>query len=313
MSIKRLLTTIFYLFILISCGRETDEPREDSAIQLNINLSGSLQNPAFSPDGKKIVFTRFRNGYNEPPADLYTFNLETEELKPLVVDGNTNVNLPGESWNGSTNSIIFSSERGDVGDQIYTICADSTTGSEIRITNRADSVAFEPTFSPNGEWIVFESHKEDDERDGLIVKYRVDGSLNYTNLTTLGDDCKQPNWSPTGDNILYQKEEHRQWDIWIMGSDGSNKTKVTNFAGSKTDAVFTNDGKSIIFSAENEDIRLANIYKYAIETGELTRLTYYDGYDGASSISSDGKKMVFESTKGDPDRSDGATIWILQL
>jgi len=32
--------------------------RQDGAIKLNIDLVGSLQNPAFSPDGNSIVFTR---------------------------------------------------------------------------------------------------------------------------------------------------------------------------------------------------------------------------------------------------------------
>lgn len=59
--------------------------RQDDAVELNITgLSGSLQNPAFSPDGEFIVFTHFINGYNNEPADLYIYELETEELTLLV-------------------------------------------------------------------------------------------------------------------------------------------------------------------------------------------------------------------------------------
>ena len=279
---------------------------------MEIDLSGSIQNPAFSPDGQTIVFTHFRNGYNNPPSDLYTYNLETKELKSLVSDGNSNVNLPGECWNSSNKLILFSSER-ETNDQIYYITESGKTGDEIQVTNRADSVAFEPTFSPNGQWIVFESHKLDEEENGVITKYKLDGSSAYINLTPQGDDCKQPNWSPAGDKILYQKEENGQWDIWIMNTDGSNKVKITNFPGSKTDAAFTHDGEYIVFSMENDDTEYANIYKYSVSGGSPIRLTDYSGYDGAPSISPDGTKLIFESTNGDPDNSSGAALWLINL
>ncbi len=59
---KRIIFSL--LLILFACSDDILEPeigRNDNAVKLEINLSGSLQNPAFSPDGKTIVFTRFRN------------------------------------------------------------------------------------------------------------------------------------------------------------------------------------------------------------------------------------------------------------
>ncbi len=305
---------LMFLCSIFSCNKDKkiEASRKDHSVKLKIDLSGSLQNPAFSPDGTTIVFTNFRNGYNSPPSDLYTYNLETKELKSLMADGNSNVNLPGECWNESIHSIVFSAERED-GDHIYYIPEKGSTGDEIKLTNRADSIGFEPTFSPDGQWIVFESHKVDEEKNGVITKYKLDGSSGYIYLSPLGENCKQPNWSPPGDKILYQKEENGQWDIWIMNTDGSNKTKITNFAGSKTDAVFTNDGKYIIFSFENDDVELANIYKVAVSGGTPTRLTNYSGYDGAVSISPDETKLVFESTPKDPYKSKGAALWLLNL
>jgi hypothetical protein len=62
--------------------------RNDGETVLNINLTGSLQNPAFSPDGSKILFTRWRNGYNEGPADLYIYDIASENVTELMSDGN---------------------------------------------------------------------------------------------------------------------------------------------------------------------------------------------------------------------------------
>ncbi|MCX6334681.1 MAG: hypothetical protein NT092_10315 [Bacteroidia bacterium] len=61
------------------------------------------------------------------------------------------------------------------------------------------------------------------------------------------------------------------------------------------------------------DLEFANIYKVLIEGGSPERLTNYEGYDGAPSVSSDGNKLVFESYGGDPDDSDGTCIWITEL
>jgi TolB protein len=302
---------------IISCEKNGTGPingnssREDGGITLDIQLSGSLQNPAFSPDGNSIVFTRFRNGYNEEPADLYIYNLQSGQLRELVSDGSGNVNLPGATWNDAINSIVFSSSR-DPHDEIYLIGENDTTGDEERITNRTANVAYEPSLSPDGQWMVFESHKLDVEGNGIITKFKIDGSSAYIALTPSTDDCRQPNWSPHGDKILYQKFAAGQWDIWIMDTDGENDFKVTSGEGDKTDACFTQDGQYIIFSTDF-DLELANIYRIAITGGTPQRLSNDDGYDGAPSISPDGTKLIFESFDGFPDGSEGTSITLLNL
>jgi TolB protein len=311
--------TIFNIIIpgifLFLPGCEKMDPdscqRHDNAVKLNIPLSGSLQNPAFSPDGDAIVFTRFRNGYNQGPADIFIFHLADSTIDTLVMDGSENVNLPGSSWNSINESIVFSSSR-DPHDEIFIIGCQGKPGDEQQITDRSDYMAYEPTFSPDGEWIVFESHPVDVERKGVITKYKVDNSASYKALSGADDDCRQPNWSPSGNFILFQKHDHRRWDIWIMNPDGSDKKMITSGKGDKTDACFTMDGRHIIYSCDT-DLKYANIYRISIEGGSPERITKYDGYDGAPSVSSDGSKLAFESYGGYPDGSDGTGIWISEI
>ncbi len=313
---KKFIIIFFALLInLQKCKTDEEESiptRKDNAILLNIDLPGSIQNPAFSPDEKKIIFTNFISGYNLPPSDLYIFDLETESLKTLVSDGNSNVNLPGTSWNSTLKSIVFSSDR-DPHDEIFSIAESGTTGDEIRITSRKDLMAYEPSFSPDGKWIVFESHRVDKEQDGIIIRYKTDGSSNYINLTPPDRNCRQPNWSPKGDKILYQSKEKDEWNIWVMNIDGSQRRKITNFKGNKTDAVFTPDGQSVIFSYENEDIKQADIYKVSVSGGTPVQLTNSDAYEGAPAISPDGTKLIFESSSIDPDKSKGTRLYLLNL
>ena len=309
---KKIVILILVLTSL-SCKKD-DEPivteqRNDNGIIVNIPLSGSLQNPTFSPDDNSIIFTRFVNGYNVEPAEIYRFELNTENLTLLVSDGSANVNLPGSSWKNG--KIIFSSSR-NPHDEIYQINENGQSGDEIQITNRTNKVAYEPTYNPNGDWIVFESHILDIEGNGIITKYRIDGTSNFIELTDQGDDCRQPNWSPNNNKILYQKKNNGEWNIWMMDIDGTNKTQITSNIGNCTDASFTSDGQYIIFSSDYQ-VNIANIYKIAINGTNLVRLTNFAGYDGATSISSDGNKLIFESINGDPDGSNGTKIVLLEL
>ena len=312
---KKSLLIISSLLILFSaCQRwkKFEKNRADSAIILEIDLEGSLQNPAFSPDGKSIVFTRFQKGYNKGEADLFIYNLETADLKPLISGAGTNVNLPGASWSAMTNAIVFSSERADNHDEIYMIAANGAAGSEVQITNRSDKQAFEPSFSPDGEWIVFESHPLDEEKQGVITKYKLDGSAGYVDLSDAASNLKQPNWSPDGSLILYQKQEGEAWDIWLMDIDGQNKQRLTS-NGESTDAVFSQDGNWVIYSSGGEDLKQANIFKISVSGGNPQQLTNSKNYDGAPSISPDNMRLAFEGYYKNPEKSRGTKLCVMDL
>ena len=308
--VKVVLTSICMCFFLAPLSADFPK-RNDKAVKLNIQLKGSLQNPAVSPDSKSLLFTRWHKGYNRGSADLFIFNLKSSLLTSLVANGDCNCNLPGSSWNSKIKKIIFSSER-ETHDEIYMISPDGS--GEVQLTERKKEMSYEPTFSPDGKWVVFESHPVDVEEHGVITKCRVSGTKKYIPLTSLDEDCRQPNWSPDGKHILYQKQINDQWDIWIMDEDGSNHKKVTQGEGSKTDATFSPDGEWIVYSSDgNGELPLANIYATNLKSGKNVRITHYRGYDGAPSWSADGKYIFFESSAKDPDNSKGTQLYMIEV
>jgi TolB protein len=286
--------------------------RDDGARKIEIHLDGSLQNPAWSPDGNYLVFTRFSAGYNKEPADLFVADILSGEARTLVSDGSGNVNLPGSTWNPNTHEIVFSSSR-EPHDEIYLIDEDGVTGDETRITDRADLVAYEPSLSPDGQWVVFESHVLDVEDNGVLTLFKIDGTQPYQPLTDPNEDCRQPNWSPAGDKILYQKFENDQWDIWTMNIDGTNHQRVTDGFGDKTDASFSPNGRWIVYSSSESGLEFANLFIISASGGDAVRLTQFEGYDGAPSWSPDAARIAFESYPGDPDDSSGTTLWTIDV
>jgi TolB protein len=289
-----------------------ESPRGDGAYRVEIPGMGSFQNPAWSPDGQSILVTRFRNGYNMEPADILIIDLHSNDVRILVSDGSANINLPGASWNEHTGQIVFSSAR-DPHDEIFIIDEEGKTAAEVRITYREELVAHEASFSPSGEWIVFESHRLDVKGNGVITRYKIDGTEPYRMLTGMNDDCRQPNWSPAGDLIVYQSFSGWQWDIWVMNTDGTGQRKITSGVGDKTDASFSPDGDWVVYSYQEPEKEGANLYIAPASGGNPIRVTSFEGYDGAASWSPDGDKIVFESGPEDPDDSAGTAIWVIDI
>ena len=274
---------------------------------LPIHLSGSHQNPAWSPDGSKIVFTRFRRGYNNGPADVMIYDLSTKEVHAIVADGSDNVSQPGSTWNKTTGEIIFSSDS-NRHDEIW--AWNNRTGAR-KITSRDGLMAYEPSWSPDGQSIVFESHRIDEEDHGRIVIRHADGTYEF--LTQYpSQDCRQPNWSPAGGSIVYQRLLGGRWDLWIMDvmSRGS-RLLTAHLPGDKTDATFSPDGTRILYSGERPG-GSDGLLVIPVAGGHPTAVQHGPGYYGAASWSPDGLWIAAETSPDDPDDGPGTKLTIIK-
>ncbi|MFQ5398453.1 MAG: endo alpha-1,4 polygalactosaminidase [Anaerolineae bacterium] len=293
------------------------ETRADGAIRLiSPPPGGSDQNAAFSPDGTQIVFTRFENGYNIGPAGLFRLDLAAGDITRLTPpEDQDNVNLPGSAWNAAANRIVFASDRLEA-DDLWQIAPD---GSDFRRITAHEGAPWyiEPSWSPDGAWIVFEADADrpDDRQQGSIWKVRADG----TELTILTDgpaegvDDRQPNWSPAGDRILFQRRDpgSDDWDIYTMAPDGSDIRLVTDQASSDTDASWSPDGRFIVYSSDYGDLPTPNISVISADGGEPARVTFSDTHeDGAPSWSPDGRFIAFESHPGEEEETP-SSLWLI--
>ena len=98
-----------------------------------------------------------------------------------------------------------------------------------------------------------------------------------------------------------------------MKANGQASHRVTPAGISATDAVFSPDGRQIFFSGERGDIKRANIFSIRINGTDLRQITRWDGYDGAVSVSPNGRRIAFEGIDKDPDSSRGTVLWLLDL
>lgn len=118
-----------------------------------------------------------------------------------------------------TEKIVFTSRRdGDA--EIYVMDADGSNVTQLTDDNYLDT---HPAFSPDGSEIVFEYRDE-------LYAMNADGS-DVRQLTFDGIPYNEdPAFSPDGSRIAYAYEgdDHDNYDIFVMGADGSNPTNITN-------------------------------------------------------------------------------------
>lgn len=319
---EAVLSSVLAILLVAACAgcgavEEPAVPKRTDGAELLFNVGegrASAQNPAFSPDSNRVLFTVFYKGYNRGPAGLRILRPPGDTARTLFFESDhDSVNLPGTSWNDAVDRIAFSSDR--IGHhEIWTVRPD---GKDLyRVTWHGEATEYyEPTYSPDGQWIVFEIDQAmpDGTERGSIWKIRSDGTggARLTDGPGGGTDDRQPNWSPGGDRILFQRQKPGadDWQILTMSSEGGDVRQVTSGPSVATDASWSPDGRFIVYSSDHGGLERANIFAIPSGGGEPVRVTRSsEREDGAPTWSPDGRWISFESHL-EADEESPSALW----
>jgi Tol biopolymer transport system component len=202
-----------------------------------------IQSPAFSPDGKTLVFSGLKDGF----SDLFLWHLERKELKRLTHDIALDQNpafAPSGKW------IAFESDRTrpdlpqrprdpfaslpDLGafKDIYRIGVEGGT-PELILGGPYDEKT--PAFGPSDSLIVFVSNRSG--IDNMYLARHGGGPWPDTASSAAGDTAAgsgegpawraapisnltstvfTPSWSKDGSRLAFTLFENRGWDIFLM-------------------------------------------------------------------------------------------------
>ena len=180
-----------------------------SESQLTFEDSADSFNPAWSPDGTRIVFASTRDGNRE----IYIMDPNGSNVVRLT---NNSAADEQPAWSPDGSKIAFVSDR-DGNTEIYLMNADGS--GQVNVTNDPGKDVL-PTWSPDGTKIAFQS---DRETNFAVWVMNADGS-NPTRLTSPSSPNGAPSWSPDGTRIAYEQDG----DIWVMNVDGSRKIRITS-------------------------------------------------------------------------------------
>jgi Tol biopolymer transport system component/uncharacterized protein YjdB len=180
----------------------------------------------------------------------------------------TTSNDPAFSPDGSR--IAFVSQR-DGNPEIYVMNADGRGAARITNDPQGDG---RPAFSADGQSLVFHSSRTAGKQQ--IWSVNLDG----TGLTQLTKDSinLSPTVSPDGQTIAYVSLRDKNYDIWLMGRDGSNQRRFTTTPQQREwDPHFLRDGTLAYLVERREGNRtVQQVVRADPGTGSVTALTGTD-------------------------------------
>ena len=215
--------------------------------------------PTWSPDGKKIAWTR--GGTFDPGAELWIMNADGTGKRQITFNSFADA---GASFSPDGTRLAFRSVRnGNI--DVYVVNVDGTGEQRLTDDPAPDRIA---DWSPDGTKISFTS-----DRSGVCAIYTMspDGS-NVQKLTPDWMRAGVAAWSPDGSRLIFSDNfcATTEADLFVVNADGSGITQVTDSAENEL-------SKSWSPSADKVVADFAILTGNSLHKGDIAVITVADG------------------------------------
>ncbi len=209
--------------------------------------------PAWSPDGTKIAFSRRRGG----SFDIYVMSADGAGTRRLT---STKENDSHPTWSPDGSRIAFA--RSGSGD-IYVMNAD---GSEARRVSDPLTEERDPAWSPDGNWIAYVRRTPGTPFREVWIMH-PNGSDRHA-LTSGGANAFTPAWSPDSTRIVFTSNKDGEvFALYTVGVDGKGLRSVVPTAGDNFEPSWSSDGTKIAYQEGGA------IFTVELGGGDVKRLT----------------------------------------
>lgn len=247
----------------------------------------SVSNPAISPDGSQVVFSRSWVDVkkDQQRSNLWIVDSGGERLRELTV-GPWRDSSP--TWSPDGKRIAFLSDR-DGSNQIHVLWVDTR---EVAQLTRAEFSPSNLTWSPDGKQIAF-TMRLPYENNPLSVKLpRRPRGAEWARGATLVDRLS---WARDGQGPVAPGFTHV---FTVDATTGGTPRQITSGNFDHSAPAWSADGKTLYVSGirkpDAEYLRNdSEIYAFSLAGGEPRTLTDRKGPDGNPNVSPDGKWIAY--------------------
>jgi Tol biopolymer transport system component len=313
------------ILLIVGCSKSKLQYNSTGEGELPVARIPNIGNAAeayFSPDGHSLIcnakgdgdegfhtYTLRQNGtrirrINDLGEDACSYFFPSNK-RLIYTSTRDNLHLPVGDWSDPQNY--------PDGAELYTC---DLKGRDVKRLTSNEYYEAEASLSPDGEWILF-GRQIDGKMD--LWRMRPDGADEFQITHT-------PDWQEGGSFYMRDSETilFRAWKITDEGQrgmpmtiftikhDGTDLRQITQDPGTNWAPYPAPDGKHFAFvkvlPPHNYEIYMMNM-----ETGEQTRLTYSDAFDGFPSISPDGNTLCFSSSRETPPGERWLTLYLMDI
>ncbi len=219
--------------------------------------------PAWSPDGRRYVYTRFAGGKG---------SLVLQGAQPAdrtVITGTTlflNI-TPAFSADGR---LVAFARSGEDGTDIYT--ADVVQNCCVqRLTVGRYSDNLSPTFAPDGRRIAFVSTRAGAPQIYVMAADGTDQELLAPFDYGATGSSNAPEWSPDGASVAFHREVNRAPQVFVLDV-ASRRVRQLTSSGRNEDPTWAPDGRHLAFVSDRSGRR--QLWVIDIVTGRIRQLTF---------------------------------------
>jgi acid phosphatase type 7 len=192
--------------------------------------TGAVSDPAFSPGGRRLAFTRSRA--------IWVMQADGTGQRRLVAQP-----VPeGEpTWSPRGDMVAFAAGR-SARRQLFTVGADAL--GLTRITARPGADDRSPAWSATGRIAFVRRVKRgNDDLWTLDAPGRAPRRLTRTSA-----DDAWPSWSPDGRRLAFVRGTGTRRDLYVMDADGGRLRRLTRLASTVATPAWSPDGRSLAFA-----------------------------------------------------------------
>lgn len=216
--------------------------------------------PALSPDGSRLAFRgwgaipeKYKDDTIDHPYYGCPGPFAERQLGHTSLDATDYYRLGGyyedshPDWSPDGSRLLFDTARlGDGITRIMALGADGQREETLRIAGQ------QPSWAPDNDRFVYRGCDLTGNRCGLWLGRALpveawDLGINILGPVLEEPEAAHPDWSPVGDEIVFQSSVAGNWDLYVVKADGSGRRQLTSDPAIEGLPAWSPDGRWVAY------------------------------------------------------------------